>query len=36
MIDRNFVPGGAVKNQLKDLNAVLEVFAAVRASSAAH
>lgn len=25
MIDRNFVPGGAVKNQLKDLNAVLEV-----------
>jgi len=25
MIDRNFVPGGTVKNQLKDLNAVLEV-----------
>lgn len=25
MIDRNFVPGGAVRNQLKDLEAVLEV-----------
>jgi len=25
MIDRNFVPGGAVRNQLKDLDAVLEV-----------
>jgi 2-hydroxy-3-oxopropionate reductase len=25
MIDRNFVPGGFVKNQLKDLNAALEV-----------
>ena len=25
MIDRNFVPGGTVKTQLKDLNAVLEV-----------
>jgi 2-hydroxy-3-oxopropionate reductase len=25
MIDRNFVPGGVIKNQLKDLDAVLEV-----------
>jgi 2-hydroxy-3-oxopropionate reductase len=25
MIDRNFVPGGFVKNQLKDLNAALRV-----------
>jgi 2-hydroxy-3-oxopropionate reductase len=25
MIDRNFAPGGTVKNQIKDLNAVLEV-----------
>jgi 2-hydroxy-3-oxopropionate reductase len=25
MIDRNFVPGGSIKNQLKDLNAVLEL-----------
>ena len=25
MIDRNFVPGGFIKNQLKDLNAVLEL-----------
>jgi 2-hydroxy-3-oxopropionate reductase len=27
MIDRNFVPGGFVKNQLKDLNAALQVAA---------
>jgi 2-hydroxy-3-oxopropionate reductase len=25
MIDRNFVPGGAIRNQIKDLNAALEV-----------
>jgi 2-hydroxy-3-oxopropionate reductase len=27
MVDRNFVPGGFVKNQLKDLNAALKVAA---------
>ena len=30
IIDRNFAPGGTVKNQIKDLNAVLEVAAKLK------
>ena len=36
MIDRNFAPGGFIKNQIKDLKAALEVAGKAGTATAAH